>query len=349
MPAAPGSPDNEEGSLLVYLHTIFDYQDNVYIVQDIIGSGSFSEVYKVLNAQTGMVYAFKVSKSQNEIQFQANREIQVLTQLKQFCDETVLTYIVEMIGWFTQQRHVITIFKLYPASLYDLLAGRDFRGFPLILVQHIAQNIITAIHAIHQQNIIHTDIKPDNIVIDENENFRLIDFGGSIMPSDAPLMYLQSRFYRAPEVILELQNTTAIDIWSFGVVLAEAFLGPPIFAGRDHLNVLQLMELRLGDFPRELLSEVVGRPADYFSKGKVVNPNPREPIYDPVYSTQMPLHRMIQVVTYLEPTASQEEKNRETKQKEVFSDLILGMLRFNPSERFTAEQVMNHPFMTMDL
>ena len=342
------SPDNLNYSLIVCLHDSFDDNNgDTYIIQDLKGSGSYAEVYKALNTTNNGVYAFKISKSLPVITAQANREIQVLTQLKQFFDESVLDHVGELIGSFDYLTHKISIFTLYPMTLQQLIFSRDCEGFPLPMVQLVAQCLTPVIRALHDQNIIHTDIKPENIVIEDNSNVRLIDFGGCIFPSDPVFKYIQSRYYRAPEVLLEYPATPKIDVWSLGCVLAETFLGQPIFAGKDTLNMLQLIELRIGEFPRNMLSDLAGEPSSYFIGNQVVNNHPKHEVFDQAYYRIHKLPEMIQAISFIpEQGAPPEVIREEQRQKSLFTDLLMGMLRIDPEERLTIEQVMNHPFMS---
>ena len=341
------SQDNENYSLIVSLHDSFvGNNGDIYIIQDLVGSGSFAEVYKALNTTTYSVIAFKISKSHPAINAQANREIQILAQLKQFCDENVLDHVGQLIDSFDYLQHKISIFTLYPMTLKQLLFSRDGDGFPLQMVQLVAQCIAPVVSALHELSIIHTDIKPENIVIEEDSNVRLIDFGGCIVQSDPVFRYIQSRYYRAPEVILELPATPAIDVWSLGCVLAETYLGQPIFAGKDTINMLQLIELRLGDFPESLLSNLAGVPKTYFRNSRVVNDGPNNAVIDQAFYSIHKLPDMIQAINYLPSQAPPEALRDDQRQKMLFTDLLMGMLKIDPEERMTITQVLDHPFMT---
>jgi hypothetical protein len=86
--------------------------------------------------------------------------------------------------------------------------------------------------------IIHCDLKPENILLappgpggGSLGQLKLIDFGSACFESRTAYSYIQSRFYRSPEVLLGLSYSAAIDMWSFGCVAAELFLGLPLFPG----------------------------------------------------------------------------------------------------------------------
>ena len=79
----------------------------------------------------------------------------------------------------------------------------------------------------HTENVIHRDIKPENILMKQKGKvgIKIIDFGTSMFSHEATYMYIQSRFYRAPEVILGAPYDYSIDMWSLGCLLAELHLG----------------------------------------------------------------------------------------------------------------------------
>lgn len=90
---------------------------------------------------------------------------------------------------------------------------------------------------LHDASIIHCDLKPENILLTEPGTggsvgqLKLIDFGSACFEGRTAYSYIQSRFYRSPEVLLGLSYSAAIDMWSFGCVAAELFLGLPLFPG----------------------------------------------------------------------------------------------------------------------
>ena len=101
-------------------------------------------------------------------------------------------------------------------------------------------------------NIIHCDLKPENILLrDENgEALKLVDYGSGCFRDEQVYTYVQSRFYRAPEVILRIPYSEKVDIWSFGCILAELYTGEPLFPGKNEQEQI------------ELIMEICGIPSD---------------------------------------------------------------------------------------
>jgi dual specificity protein kinase YAK1 len=91
-------------------------------------------------------------------------------------------------------------------------------------------------------------LKPENILLRSLEvpSIKVIDFGSACLENQQTYSYIQSRFYRSPEVLLGLKYTTAIDMWSFGCIVAELFLGLPIFPGNSEYNQLTRITETMG-------------------------------------------------------------------------------------------------------
>jgi dual specificity tyrosine-phosphorylation-regulated kinase 2/3/4 len=107
-------------------------------------------------------------------------------------------------------------------------------------------------------------LKPENILLVHisRSSLKVIDFGSSSFENSRIQTYIQSRFYRAPEVILGIPLTTAIDVWSFGCILAELATGSPLFAGEDEKEQLACMMEILGPPPVEIIQ--IASKRDFF-------------------------------------------------------------------------------------
>lgn len=107
------------------------------------------------------------------------------------------------------------------------------QGLSLGLIRRFAVQILVSLKFLRSLHIIHCDLKPENILLKQPNRsaVKVIDFGSSCLEDERLYTYIQSRFYRAPEVILGLPYSTAIDMWSLGCILAELYTGYPIFPG----------------------------------------------------------------------------------------------------------------------
>jgi len=101
------------------------------------------------------------------------------------------------------------------------------------LIRRFSIQILVSLKFLKERKIIHCDLKPENILLKHSgkSGIKLIDFGSSCYEKEIIYSYIQSRYYRAPEITLETGYGTMIDMWSFGCIIAELYLGSPLFPG----------------------------------------------------------------------------------------------------------------------
>lgn len=143
--------------------------------------------------------------------------------------------IVRIKDFIVFHKHICIVTELLSISLYDLLEENKFTPVNMQYIRTFAIQIFNALAFLKEHNIIHSDIKPENVLLKNRSKtgIKLIDFGTSMFIHESTYMYIQSRFYRAPEVILGSPYDFAIDMWSVGCLLAELYLGSPLFAGTN--------------------------------------------------------------------------------------------------------------------
>jgi len=115
--------------------------------------------------------------------------------------------------------------------------------------------ILETLRMLRQHSIIHCDLKPENILLvqPKKSEIKLIDFGSSCFAHEKIYTYIQSRFYRAPEIMLGVSYTPAIDMWSLGCILAELYTGFPIFPGETEPEQMALIMEVNGHPPKDLV------------------------------------------------------------------------------------------------
>ena len=115
------------------------------------------------------------------------------------------------------------------------------------LIRRFAIQLLQALRYTYKHTIVHCDLKPENILLKapNKSGIKVIDFGSSCFEAERIYTYIQSRFYRAPEIILGIPYTPAIDMWSFGCVLAELYTGFPLFPGENEAEqIAYIMEVK---------------------------------------------------------------------------------------------------------
>lgn len=228
--------DDNAGNYIIVPNDHINYR---YEVVDTLGNGSFGNVIRCKDHKYPNNYvAVKIIKNDLNWSLQSVNEIKMLKLLN---EKEQNPAILKYHDHFNFRSHMCIVTELLSLNLYSLLELIEFKGFSLPIIQNIGSQIIEGLRYIHKLNIIHCDIKPENIMVKLNSptsgfQIKIIDFGSSCFKNEISFTYIQSRFYRAPEVILGSSYNENIDIWSLGCVLVELFMGVPIFPGKNEIE-----------------------------------------------------------------------------------------------------------------
>jgi len=324
-----------------YVYVTHDHVAFRYEVLKEIGKGSFGQVLKAYDHKTQQHVALKIMRNEKRFQKQAQEEIKILQFLKSQDKENNLN-VVHMNESFTFRNHTCITFELLSMNLYELIKKNGFKGFSLQLVRKFAFSMLQCLDVLHKNKIIHCDMKPENVLLKQQgrSGIKVIDFGSSCYEHQRVYTYIQSRFYRAPEVILGAKYTMSIDMWSFGCILAELLTGYPIFAGEDEGDQLALIMEVLGMPPQHLLD--ISKRARHFISSKGY------PRYCTVTMTS-------DGTIVLGPGKSKRGKHRGTPGTKdlvknalrgcddpLFTDFMQKCLEWDPTRRLTPAQALRH-------
>ena len=142
---------------------------------------------------------------------------------------------INFVQSFYFRGHLCISTELLDMNLYEFIKSNAFRGFSLKIVRRFTKQLLSSLLLLKQHKVIHCDLKPENILLTHplHSEIKVIDFGSSCFENEKVYTYIQSRFYRSPEVILGMTYGMPIDMWSVGCILAELFTGVPIFPGEN--------------------------------------------------------------------------------------------------------------------
>ena len=243
--------DDENGSYKPVQHDHINYR---YEVLKILGKGSFGQVLKCYDHKLGTHIALKIVRNEKRFHKQAKEEILILEHLKKLDKDNTFN-VIHMYESFTFRNHICITFELLSMNLYELIKKNKFLGFSLQLVRKFTHSILLCLDALSKNKIIHCDLKPENILLKQQgrSGIKVIDFGSSCFTEKKIYTYIQSRFYRAPEVILGANYGMPIDMWSLGCIIAELLTGYPLFPGEDEADQLACIIELLGMPPPKLL------------------------------------------------------------------------------------------------
>lgn len=332
--------DDEQGS---YIYVPHDHVAYRYEVLKIIGKGSFGQVVKAYDHKIYTHVALKMVRNEKRFHKQAQEEIRILEFLKRQDREGRLN-IVHIHEHFTFRNHICITFELLNVNLYELIKRNRFQGFSVALVRKFAHSILQCLDVLHRNRIIHCDLKPENILLKQagRSGIKVIDFGSSCYEHQRIYTYIQSRFYRAPEVILGARYGLLIDMWSFGCILAELHTGYPLFPGEDESDQLACIIEMLG-MPSQKVIDAAKRAQNFISS----RGHPR-------YCTVSSGSDGNVVLTggqsrrgkYRGPPAS---KSLASALKDCddssFVDFMCRCLDWDPTSRLTAPQALRHDWM----
>lgn len=375
--------DNAESNLICRVHDILECSSGKYIVLDMLGCGTFGQVFRCQKDGSKDVVAVKIIKNKPAYHTQGQLEANIARLLNQKFDVKDERHIVRLLDQFEYKGHICLVFELLSMSLLDILTQNQFRGLPLNVVQRFTRQILAALVTFQEAGVIHCDLKPENILLspaktpstsasinssskaqlgrpgfnstddlmklDMNKaslvssmsggflsqlatvpegspvpdikpdvalpsesvsssghtthaaespagaslaptasegiqtsstltgadsistaiganssnprsaiwsDVKVIDLGSACFEGQTMYSYIQSRFYRSPEVLLGVPYNGSIDMWSLACVCAEMYLGLPLFPGVSQHNQLTR------------IVEMFGSPPDYLIDGK---------------------------------------------------------------------------------
>jgi dual specificity protein kinase YAK1 len=163
--AANGGLDNADGNLICRVHDKIYHENITFTILDLLGTGTFGQVFRCKRDDTKELVAVKVIKNKPAYHTQGLLEIKIARLLNTNYDPNNDKHIVRLLDSFEYHGHTCLVFELLSMSLLDLLTQNQFRGLPLAIVQKFAKQILIALIVLEDANIIHCDLKPENILL----------------------------------------------------------------------------------------------------------------------------------------------------------------------------------------
>ncbi|XP_042318063.1 homeodomain-interacting protein kinase 1 isoform X4 [Sceloporus undulatus] len=355
------SSSSGEGDYQLVQHEILCSMTNSYEVLEFLGRGTFGQVAKCWKRSTKEIVAIKILKNHPSYARQGQIEVSILSRLS---SENADEYnFVRSYECFQHKNHTCLVFEMLEQNLYDFLKQNKFSPLPLKYIRPILQQVATALMKLKSLGLIHADLKPENIMlvdpVRQPYRVKVIDFGSASHVSKAVCStYLQSRYYRAPEIILGLPFCEAIDMWSLGCVIAELFLGWPLYPGASEYDQIRYISQTQG-LPAEYLLSAGTKTSRFFNR----DPNLGYPLWRLKTPEEHELETgikskearkyifnclddmaQVNMSTDLEGTDMLAEK----ADRREYIDLLKKMLTIDADKRITPLKTLNHPFVTMN-
>lgn len=320
-----------------------------------LGKGTFSRVFECdrvyPDRRTGTntigteKYAVKVIRNVFKYQLAARTELEILRSIKNYdpLGQSCCIHIVENDEF---QGHPIFVFPLLSRSIYSFMLSNEYRPFSYDDTIDLLRQICRGVAFMHSLMIVITDLKPENIVLvddtvdntkpnahlyssPKSTEIKLIDFGSAVVhrPGTTHSHLIQTRHYRAPEVVFKLNWDSSADVWSIGCILVELICGKMLFNTHCSIDHINQMVLCAGPPPKSMLQRIDDTTwTNYFDdEGNLKMERAK---VSPVQCSRLE--------TYFS------DRHRDPKCAQLF-DLCTKMLCWDPAQRITAQQALHHP------
>ncbi|TQW00065.1 protein kinase lkh1 [Cordyceps javanica] len=351
--------DDDDGHYIVVPDA--DLTDK-YKIKCLLGQGTFGKVVQARDRRRNEAVAVKIIRSVQKYRDASRIELRVFATLKAN-DPTNRNRCIHLRDCFDYRGHICIVMDLLGQSVFDFLKGNHFVPFPNSQIQKFARQLLTSVAFLHDLNLIHTDLKPENILLYDNAyqtftyhrkipsasttinrqatqrrvlldtEIRLIDFGSATFEDEYHSSVVSTRHYRAPEIILGLGWSFPCDIWSIGCILVEFFTGDALFQTHDNLEHLAMMEMVIGQRIDAHLVQTVNRMSTR------TGGNPASKLDYPTQDTSRSSRRFVKAMKNLDNIIP-----KNTTFFKNFHDLLRKMFIYDPSQRITAREALNHPW-----
>jgi len=320
--------------------------DARYQVQTSLGKGMFSGVVRARDTKSGKLTAIKIIRNNESMRKAGMREIEILNKIRS-TDPDDKRHVVRLERYFDHKGHLCLVFENLNMNLRDVLKKSGIRdvGISLNAVRAYAHQMFLGLSLLRKCNILHADLKPDNVLVNDSQTIlKICDLGSASDASENEItQYLVSRFYRAPEIILGIPYDFALDMWSIGCTLYELYTGKILFTGRTNNQMLRsIMECR-GKFSNKILRKGQFTSLHFDEIGNFRSVEKDKITGKDVVRT-MTINKPIRELKQRLIAASSGSET-ELKELNMFLDLLEKCLNLNYEKRCTPDEALKHPFI----
>jgi len=279
-----------------------------------VGSGAYGQVCSALDKLKDRKVAIKKLSRPFQSSIHAKRTYRELRMLKHMQHENV----IGLLDVFTPSESYTDFEEVY---MVTALMGADMNNIIKTQrlsddhVQFLVYQVLRALKYIHSAGIIHRDLKPSNVAVNEDCELKILDFGLARHTDDQMTGYVATRWYRAPEIMLNwMHYNQTVDVWSVGCIMAEMLTGRPLFPGTDHIDQLTKILALVGSPSEKLLGKISSEEARNYIR--------QLPKWDKKDFGKVFMHANAKAI-----------------------DLLEKMLDLDADSRITAEQALAHPYL----
>ncbi|KAI8996580.1 kinase-like domain-containing protein [Trametes punicea] len=326
-------------SLMSSFGKVFHVEKRWKLIRE-LGSGAYGFVISAADEISGEPVAIKMVTRALEKVALAKRVLREITLLRHFAHENITGLIdVDCTPDLSEIYIFMEVRGLRSSALFRLMLNvSDLHqiiksGQPLTNehVQYFVYQVLRGMKYVHSASVVHRDLKPGNLLVNADCELKICDFGLSrgfnSAPDENPTMmteYVATRWYRAPEIMLVYKAyNTPIDVWAIGCIMAELLVGKPLFKGKD------VLYSSLDSYVDQLnkILDVLGSPDDAVVS-RIASPKAQAYMRSLPYKKKVPLEKLISTA---DPQAV---------------DLLTKLLMFDPAERITVTEALEHPWLS---
>ena len=318
-----------------------------YSYEKELGDAAFSTAVQCFDIKEKRLVCIKIIKNNKDYFDQSIDEIKLLRYINANGDPDAKCFL-RVYDYFYYKEHLMIVSELLKDNLYDfykyLTDHNNTEYFTVERIQKLTKQVLICLDFIHDLKIIHCDLKPENILMKSitDATCKVIDFGSSCFVHDHLSAYIQSRSYRAPEVILGCRYDYKIDMWSLGCILAEIYTGNVLFQNDSIQSMLARIIGICGPIPNWMYEK--GKLVnDFFTKEKLLYMEPNATDNNESVNQTSPQERG-KKVHILVPKRSSLRKRIRTNNEQFFN-FLSGLLKIDPNDRLSAKEALNHPFI----
>lgn len=282
------------------------------ITEKKVGEGTYAVVYLGTKQSTSRRIAIKeikTSEFKDGLDMSAIREVKYLQEMQH-------QNVIELVDIFMASENLNLVLEFLPSDLEMVIKDKSILFTPADIKSWMLMTL-RGVHHCHRNFILHRDLKPNNLLIAPDGQIKVADFGlARTMPLAHELLTsnVVTRWYRAPELLFGAKHyTSAIDVWSVGVIFAELMLRIPYLPGANDVDQM------------EVTFRALGTPTDKEW---------------PEVST-FPSYNKLQIYP---PPSREELRRRFIAASENALSLMRGMLTMNPQKRWDAVQCLESAY-----
>lgn len=211
------------------------------------GGGAFSTVYRCFDHKRNSPVALKIIRAKPDCLQYAEVEAKIQGELGG-------NHAVRLLDAFFWRGHYCLAMELLYADVYTIVEKRNYAKIAPDVVRHVTFQTLLCLQELAKRDIVHADIKPENILTSDDKlmDTKVADFGTACYTDQQIFSYIQSRYYRAPEVLYGLRYGPPIDMWSLGCVVYELLVGEPLYPADDEEELSDMIESSIGVPPSEI-------------------------------------------------------------------------------------------------